>query len=158
MIAYTRESYWWHTKRYYSLLALNKGTWYRGYLFSEQNKNEKWTYPKVRFEEIDTDSAIRLVSHLDKMGFYKMSRDSLHIIEKNNPDGTVSVKGITDGVNYKFEILYKNELAIIDAYEPEAFLEFLPEIKTRATFIKCRDWFVQKYDKLEPTGEYHLSY
>jgi len=158
MIAYTRENYWWHAKRYYSLLALNKGRWYRGYLFSEQLKSGKWTYPKIRFEEVDADSAMAMIGYLNKAGLYTLSQDSLNIDTKIVDEDKVRKFSVSDGVNYKFEILYKNELAIVEAYSPEYLLSKLPEIKTREAFIKCRDWFVRKYDELEPIGEYHLSY
>ncbi|MGN6397883.1 MAG: hypothetical protein ACTHMI_20085 [Mucilaginibacter sp.] len=158
MIAYTWESYWWRTKKHYRLLAVNKGAWYKGYFFSERLRNGKWTCPRVRFEEIDGDSAMRVVDYLNNLGFTKMSQDSLKIFSKMNTNGRIATRLIEDGVNYKFEILFKNELEIIEAYEPKEYLEFLPEIKTRNTFIKCRDWFVQKYDELEPVGEYNFDY
>jgi len=152
MIAYTRESFWWGDYKYYDLMALNKGIWYKGYLSSQLLKSGKWTYPKVRFKKIDPDSAKAIVDYVDSSGLLMLSRDSLRITDRI-VGGKRYPHSLSDGVNYKFEILVKNELETIEAYAPDFFLEKIPEIKTRAEFIKFREWFELKYMALEPIDE-----
>jgi len=152
MIAYTEESYWWGNRKFYNLLALKKGTWFKGYLSSQLLKSGKWTYPKVKFKEVDPDSAALIVKYLDQNGFYALSRASLSIDTKEI-DGKTHHFRRSDCVNYKFEILSANKLLIIESYDPEYLAEKIPEIKAKAAFIKYRDWFTLKYKALEPIEE-----
>ena len=153
MIAYTRESYWWGNRKLYSLLALKKGTWFKGYLSSQRLKSGKWTYPKVKFKEVDPDSARNIVNYLKAVGLFKLNQDSLKITKKHVNDNQTMAFSRSDGINYKFELLNKDTLTTIEAYEPEYFLSKLPEIKSRELFIKYRDWFTLKYKALEPIEE-----
>jgi hypothetical protein len=108
MLAYTEESYWWGNRKYYSLLALNKGTWFKGYLSSQLLKSGKWTYPKVKFKEVDPDSASSIINYLNTAGLFKLSQDSLKITKKRINDSVYTVFSLSDGVNYKFEMLNKD--------------------------------------------------
>ena len=153
MIAYTEESYWWGNRKFYNLLALKKGIWFKGYLSSQLLKSGKWTYPKVKFKEVDPDSASSIVNYLKTAGLFKLSQDSLKITKKRINDSVYTAFSLSDGVNYKFEMLNKDKLTIIEAYEPEYFLQRIPDINAMAAFIKYRDWFTLKYKALEPIDE-----
>jgi len=143
---------WWGNRKFYNLLALKKGTWFKGYLSSQLLKSGKWTYPKVKFKEVDPDSAALIVKYLDQNGFYALSRASLDINTKE-VGGKIHHFRRSDCINYKFEILSANKLLIIESYDPEYLAEKIPEIKAKTAFIKYRDWFTLKYKALEPIEE-----
>src|SRR6185437_11847248 len=148
LIAFTRESYWWSNLENYSLLALKNGVCLKGVISSKRNKHGIWSKPKIKFKEINCDSAKYIVKYLNDVGFYSLNRDTLNINKKRINDNQVQLFSIDDGVNYKFEIVSKNDFLIIESYEPEYLLQKIPELRSRATFIKCRDWFLSKYKKL----------
>ncbi|MEP6612828.1 MAG: hypothetical protein ABJA76_13110 [Mucilaginibacter sp.] len=152
MIAYTQESFWWGNRKFYNLLALKKGTWFKGYLSSQHLKSGKWTYPRVKFKEVDPDSATFIAKYLNSEGFYTLNNASLNITTRQ-VNGKVQHFSLSDAVNYKFEILVGDKLAIIQSYAPAYFFEKIPEDTARAAFIKYRDWFELKYKALEPIDE-----
>ena len=86
--------------------------------------------------------------NLNDAGFYSLNRDSLNISSKKINDKQNEVFSVDDGINYKFEILSKSDFLIIESYEPEYFLQKIPELRSRKEFVKCRDWFLVKYKNL----------
>jgi hypothetical protein len=148
LIAFIRESYWWSNLKDYSLLAFQNGVCLKGYIYSKKNKHGIWSKPKIKFKAVNCDSANYIVKYLNDGGFYSLNRDTLNINRKKINDKQNKVYSIDDGVNYKFEIISKKDFLIIESYMPEYFLEKIPELKSRATFIKCRDWFLSKYKSL----------
>jgi hypothetical protein len=148
LIAYTRESYWWSNLKSYSLLAFQNGACLKGAIYSKKNKHGIWSKPEIKFDEINCDSAKYIVEYLNDAGFYLLNRDTLNINKRKIDDKKVEMFSVEDGVNYKFEIISKNDFLIIESYEPEYLFKKLPELTSRGTFIKCRDWFLSKYKSL----------
>ena len=77
LLAYTTESYWWGNMKYYNLLAVKNGIWFKGGFYSKKRKNNKWTKPKISFEEVSQDSARSIIRYLKEKGFYSLNRDTL---------------------------------------------------------------------------------
>jgi len=148
LIAYTRESYWWENLKDCNVLAFKDGVCLKGYIYSKKNKNGIWSKPKIKLHEVNCDSAKMIQTYLNDAGFYTLNRDTLNINHKEINDKQDAVFSVDDGVNYKFEILTKKDFLIIESYEPEYFLQKIPELRTREEFIKCRDWFLSKYKNL----------
>jgi hypothetical protein len=148
LIAYTSESYWYSSIRNYQILAFKNSTCLKGYFYSKKNKHNVWSKPKIKFKGINCDSANSIVKHLNDAGFYSLNRDSLNINRRKINGRQDEILSVDDGVNYKFEIFNKNNFIIIESYMPEYFLQKIPELKSRETFIKCRDFFLLKYNAL----------
>ena len=148
IIGYTRESYWWSDKEIYSLLAFKNGICLKGSFYSKRRKNDSWSKPRIKFVEINRDSASFILNYLRDAGFFALNRDTLNINHRSINDKQDEVFSVDDGVNYKFEILTRNSFTIIESYQPDYFLEKLPEYKSRGIFIKCRNWFVAKLNSL----------
>ncbi len=148
LIAYTTESYWYSNIINYQLLVFKKGICLKGSFFSKKNKHNTWSEPKIKFKEINCDSANYIVKYLNDAGFYSLNRDSLNVNKRKINEKQDEVFTINDGVDYKFEIFSKTKFLIIESYMPEYFLKKIPELKSRETFIKCRDWFLLKYNAL----------
>jgi len=148
IMAYSVSSYWRGNTAQYNLLALKDGVWLKGYLHTQKRKNNTWRKPLVVFKEVDPDSASYIMKYLDSAGFYSLNRDSLNISERRVNDDNIQRITISDAINYKFEILSRNDFLVIESYAPEFFFEKMPEIKSRGAFIKLRDWFLLKYKVL----------
>jgi len=148
IIGYTRESYWWSGKKTYSLLAFKNGICLKGSFYSKRGKNDSWSKPRIKFIAINRDSATFILNYLSDAGFFSLNRDTLNINHRSISDKQDEVFSVDDGVNYKFEILTGNSFTIIESYQPDYFLEKLPEYKSREIFIKCRNWFVAKFNSL----------
>ena len=148
IIGYTRECYWWSDKEIYSLLAFKNGICLKGSFYSKRRKNNSWSKPRIKFEEISKDSADFILNYLSDAGFFGLNRDTLNINHRSISDKKDEVFSVQDGVNYRFEILTKSTFTIVESYQPDYFFEQLPEFKSRGLFIKCRNWFVEKYRNL----------
>jgi hypothetical protein len=141
LIAYTEESYWWSNKEHYQILGLKEGHWSLITLTSKRKKNGEFTKPSIRIDYFDNNGGQILLSQLNQTNFWALERDSLNIKHRQNPDSTKTEFSLSDGVNFRFEILTKEGFRIIEAYEPEYFFEKIPEIKARQRFIINRDIF-----------------
>ncbi len=148
IIGFTAECYWWSDRKPYRLLAFKNGIWLKGYFYSKRRKNHSWTNPTIKLKEINKDSANSILNYLSDAGFFVLNRDTLNIDRRKINDKQDEVFSISDAVNYRFEILTKNTFTIIESYQPDYFLEKLPEFKSREIFIKYRDWFIEKYKNL----------
>lgn len=148
LIAFNNESYWWGNSKRYTLLAFKEGVCFKGTVSLKKNKHEVWSKPKLKLKKVNCDSAKQIVNYFNEAGFYLLNRDSLNINKKMINDTLFEVFTIDDGVNCKFEILSKKSFLIIESYEPDYFLKKIPELKSRRTFIKCRDFYLSKYKEL----------
>lgn len=80
---------------------------------------------------------------LDQHKFGALNRDSLNIKTRDNGDGTITELSLHDATNHKFEIITKSNFTIVESYAPEYFLEELPKLTIRKTFINCRNLFLK---------------
>ncbi|MCG2612607.1 hypothetical protein LZZ90_13940, partial [Flavobacterium sp. SM15] len=141
IIAYTTQCYWWSDKKNYVVYAFKNNTWEKIIVDSKRKKNGNWTKPKSKSHIISNQKANELIQTLSKKSFWDLKREELNIDKQKNDDGSVTKFSLHDGVNYRFEIITKQDFRIIESYEPEYFLEKMPEIKERKIFINCRDDF-----------------
>lgn len=158
-IAYSTESYWWISRKDFYILASRANRWYLITYKKHYQKDTSGQYyydtvtaPTISFsrQRVSNKNIKKLFSVLDAQRFWSMNTDSLDIDEKKNSDTSYLSMSITDGVLYRFEVNSGAKKRIVDAYEPEELLEFLPEITVRRNFIICRDAFVdlkRKYIK-----------
>lgn len=161
LIAYTSQSYWWSDRKNYVFLGLKNGKWEKGSYTSSKGKNEKWTKPKIKVHFVNGDSALAVINLIGSNGFYLLNRDSLNIskraireseradfvLEPGEILDSVSTN-ISDGVNYRFEVVNKGTFTIIESYEPQFYLEYIPEIKQREVFLNCMKLFLKKFYSL----------
>ncbi|HVS93299.1 MAG TPA: hypothetical protein VHE59_14775 [Mucilaginibacter sp.] len=145
VISCNSQSYWWSDKKIYEVLAYGNGHWERISLYSKRHHNGKWSKPYIKIDSFDNERAEKLIELFNKNDFWHLSNDSLNIHQKRINDTLFKTYDISDDVNYKFEIMTKNDFLIIQCYAPEYFLEKIPEIKSREVFIKCRDEFLSAY-------------
>jgi hypothetical protein len=141
LIAYTEESYWLSDRQFYQILALKDGQWSSITFASTRKKNGDFRIPTIRINSFDNDKAQLLLNQMDQLDFWTLNSDSLNITQRENPDSTATTYTLSDGANYKFEIMTTEGYKVIEAYEPEYFLEKLPEIKIRQKFINGRNIF-----------------
>jgi len=147
IISFTRESYWWGNKRFFWILGHKQDHWEKLFLSEKQKKNSEWSKPVISKEEFNQNNADSIVNFFNQNRFWELNRDSLNINQREIDDKKNQVFSISDAVNYKFEILSKQEFLIIACYAPEHFLEKIPEIKCREVFIRCRDFFISQLKK-----------
>jgi hypothetical protein len=136
LIAYTMESYWWSDKKYYEILIFRNNNWEKFSLRMMRKRNHEFSKPIISKQRINNDS-FKLIDDLTTLNFWSLKSEDLNIT-KHHKDSVVTKYSIDDGVNYKFEILTKNEFRIIEAYEPEYFLMKMPETVDREIFIKAK--------------------
>jgi hypothetical protein len=141
LIAYSEDCYWWSNKQDYQLLAVKEGKWCKLNVSSRKKKNGDFTKPTITHTRIDNRSGELLLKQFNEIEFWALDRDSLNITTKQVNDSVSTNYSLSDGVNYKFEILTKESYKIIEAYEPEYFLTRLPEFKQRQTFIIARNLY-----------------
>lgn len=165
IIAYTEQSYWWANRKNYKILTCSDNIW-SWWTYSDNliqgtlNKKTK----KVIVDTIKTghyfkgktiltsSSALELLLNLGSNNFWSLNNDSLnqsrlYPIRILNGDTTFRTASISDGINYRFEILSKARLRVIESYEPDYFLELFPDMIERTKFIKSRDTFLSWWDK-----------
>ena len=145
VISCCSQSYWWSDRESYEILAYGNGHWQKISLYSKRNHNGKWSKPSIKIDSFDNSRAKRLIEIFNKNDFWHLSNDSLSIHQKRINDTLFKAFDISDAVNYKFEVMTKNSFSIIQCYDPEYFMENIPEIKSRAIFIKCRDEFLSAF-------------
>lgn len=136
LLAYSTESYWWSDKKDYQVLAFNENKWEIINVSLQRNKRREWSEPRISYKSINFNRANNLISQLTEISFWDLQRETLNESKVENEDGTISKYSISDGINYKVEILDENKYRIIEAYEPEYFLSHMPNIKEREIFIR----------------------
>jgi hypothetical protein len=141
LIAYSEESYWWSNKRYYRILATKDGQWHCLRHSSKQKKDKSFSKAIITRRRIRKESGEMLLGKLSRLGLWTLNQDSLNYTTKDNGGGRSMTYTVSDGVNYKFEILTKEGFKLISAYEPDYFLTELPEYKQRQKFIEARNAF-----------------
>lgn len=147
LIAYSSDSYWSSNMRAYKILAIKNGSYLKGTYISKSKGNNKWAKPVIKFEKANIDTAREIVKYFNNSKFWSLNRDTLNIHEKKTDTLTWSL-GCDDCATNKFETISTDGFSIIESIAPETYLEFLPELKSREVFIKCRNWFLSKYKKL----------
>ena len=145
LIAYSEDGYWWSNKQYYEILALKDSGWFRLSLTSRKKKDGSFTKPTIIKKKINETSGEIILNQLQEIGFFTLDRDSLNIKTKLINDSISEHYTTSDGVNYRFEILSEENFRVIEAYEPEYFLEKLPEFKKRQKFIIGRNLYKTIY-------------
>jgi hypothetical protein len=164
-IAYTEQSYWWSDRKSYKILACSDNKWtswtYSDYFiqWTKKKRKKKMLVDTVRngqfFKgktELESTSALQLLSALGSNDFWTLNNDSLNqtrIIETRIENGdTINRKAsISDGINYRFDILTKTKLRVIESYEPDYFLKLFSDMVDRRKFLKSRDTFLLWWDK-----------
>ncbi|QHL87485.1 hypothetical protein GU926_08555 [Nibribacter ruber] len=141
LISYSEESYWWSNKLDYKILATKDETWYCLRYTSKQKKDKSFSKPFITKQKIRKKKGDLLLDELSRLGFWTLNQDSLNYATKDNDGGRSMTYTVSDGVNYKFEILTKEGFKLISAYEPDYFLIELPEYKQRQKFIEARNVF-----------------
>lgn len=164
IIAYTEQSYWWSDKKSYKILSCANNKWslwtYSDYFahLTKKKRSKKTAIDTVRkgqFFESKTkfqDSAIgQLLTNFSNNGFWTLSNDSLNqtyiTTRIENGDTITTRHDISDGINYRFDILTKDKLRVIQSYEPDYFVKLFPAMIDRKQFIKSRDFFLSWWDK-----------
>lgn len=142
LIAYTEECYWWSNQINYRVFAKQNEKWFFFAVSAHRPKNKtEFSKPTVRKKRVNADKVNALLNDWNDISFLNLDNDSLHItaIERTLPtDSTIKIKEVhflSDGVNFRFEIITPTQYRIIEAYEPAYFLKEIPEIKLRQTFI-----------------------
>ena len=136
-IGYTCQSYWWSNQYNYDVIAKKGDEWNYYSLWSKKKKNGNWSTLKMKRKSINQDLGDLLINYLDDKELLSLSNDCLNNNEIIVNDSIVRQMTISDGINYKFEIIKNGKLKIIEAYEPEYYLEVKPSSNCRRTFI---DW------------------
>lgn len=165
IIAYTEQSYWWSDRKNYKILAYSNNKWtswtYSDYFIPWTKKKDKKkiivdTVRNGQFfkdkADLESTSVLQLLSALNCNDFWTLNNDSLNqsrIIETRIENGdTINRKAsISDGINYRFDILSKTKLRVIESYEPDYFFKLFPDMVDRSKFLKNRDTFLSWWDK-----------
>jgi hypothetical protein len=137
LIAYSTESYWSSNKKDYQILACKNGKWEKIFVHSKKKKNGNWSMSSLSYKSINSEKVNQLLSKFNNLSFWELENEKLNQTKEKNENGEVIKYSISDGVNYRFEILQGSNLRTIESYEPEYFLEKMPKIQERETFIKC---------------------
>jgi hypothetical protein len=145
VIAYQEEGYWGNSNVIYQVLALRNGKWH--YITQGKN-NKKSLMPRMTSKKIDNDLGNNLLDKLNQISFWSLSSDSLNIRTRKIDDSTSTLYSRTDGVNYRFEIFTKGDYRVIQAYEPDYYLEKIPEVVSRETFVDARKAFKDLLKKI----------
>lgn len=148
VIGYSTSSYWSRSSNMYHFLAFKDGECFKARLVSGRINDTTWSEPVIQSQKVNIIKAKKIVNHLKNTGFFSLDRDSLDISGRPKSGRYTTKYSRTDGVNYRFEIIVGNELLIVESYEPEFFLEKMPELRQRAQFVKDRDWFLKQYKRL----------
>ncbi|GAA4313786.1 hypothetical protein [Nibribacter koreensis] len=141
LISYSEESYWWSNRCEYRILATKDDAWYCLRYTSKQKNDKSFSKPFITKQKIRKKKGDLLLDELSRLGFWTLNQDSLNYTTKHNGGGRTTTYTVSDGVNYKFEILTREEFKTISAYEPDYFIQELPEYKQRQMFIYSRNAF-----------------
>ena len=165
VIAYTEQSYWWSDWKNYKILAYSSNNWtswtYSDYIiqWTKKRRRSKMIVDTVRTgqffkgkKEFQNPFVLQFLTDLDSDGFWTLNNDSLNqtrIIETRieNGDTLYRKASISDGINYRFDVLGKNKLQVIESYEPDYFLKLFPDMIDRKKFVNSRDTFLRWWDK-----------
>ncbi len=140
-------------KTFITILALQNKRWKKIILSFPDSKPTSLTIKKTSFA---STKVTQLLKDLALQNFWSLSDDSLNMMGiapkiplknyvKNDTIVIVSAKSkirVLDGSTYYFEILQGSALRYYRCEDPEIYLEYYPEIKSRAYFIKARDAFI----------------
>ena len=165
IIAYTEQSYWWANRKNYKILTCSDNTW-SWWTYSDNfiqgtlnKKTKKVIVDTIKIGHyfkgktiLTSSSALELLLNLGSNNFWSLNNDSLnqsrlYLIRILNGDTTFRTASISDGINYRFDILNKTRLRVIESYEPDYFFELFPDMIERRKFIKSRDTFLSWWDK-----------
>lgn len=141
VIAYTEGSYWSGNRIYYRMFALRRGQWSFLTLFASRRKNGNLTFPIIKEQWIPEAPVLFLLNQLSEINFWALRNDSLNIQTRQVNETTTEIFNLSDGVNERFEVMTRTGYHVIQAYEPAYYLENLPEITCRKTFILGRNLF-----------------
>jgi hypothetical protein len=165
VIAYTEQSYWWSDRKSYKILAFSDDNWtywtYSDYFiqWTKKKRQKKVIIDTVRNGQffkgkgkLENTSVLQLLSALSRNDFWTLNNDSLNqtrIIETRIENGdTINRKAsISDGINYRFDIITKDRLRVIESYEPGYFLKLFPDMADRRKFMNSKDSFLKWWDK-----------
>lgn len=136
-IGFTSQSYWWSDKYNYDVITRIGMEWNFFSLKAKRKKNGKWSTLKMKRKSINQELGNSILEYMNEISFLSLDNECLSNNEIIVNDSTVQQITISDGVNYKFEIIKNGNLQIIEAYEPEYYLEKKPNSICRKTFI---DW------------------
>ena len=165
IIAYTEQSYWWANRKNYKILAFSNNKWsswtYSNYFVQGTKKNgiEKITVDTIKIGHYFLENTVlkyssvsELLTNLESNNFWTLNNDSLNQsrlfpIKIKNGDTTFRIASISDGINYRFDIISKSRLRVIESYEPDYFLELFTDMFERRKFILNRDIFLSWWKK-----------
>ncbi len=163
-IAYTEQSYWWSDQKSYKILTYSDNKWtswtYSDYFIQRTKKKGKKKIPVDTVRngkflkgkaDLENISVLQLISTLDSNDFWTLNVDSLNktIVKTwvENGDTMVRKVSVSDGVNYRFDILTKGSLRVIESYEPDYFIKLCADMEERRKFVKSRNAFLKWWDK-----------
>ena len=147
-IAYTADSYWWAEKKDFYILAFSNKKWTLITYKKHYYKDTAYLYDTTKMPDVTVSKrkvsrrqVNKLFTILNNERFWTLDTDSLNITSRKLTDSTSIKMDITDGVNYKFEIVANSRMRIVQAYEPYEYLKHFPEIIIRQNFINCLEAF-----------------
>ncbi|GAB2815575.1 hypothetical protein [Ferruginibacter profundus] len=114
--------------------TVRTGTWYKSKL------------------TVDNRAVQQLFDSLSAIHFWYLHNDSLNQTRKvirriDNGDTSYTNAGITDDINYRFDIVFKSKRRIIQSYAPEYFVSLFPDMTDRKVFMQGREIFLRWWDK-----------
>ncbi|QXV66192.1 hypothetical protein INP83_03620 [Mucilaginibacter sp. 21P] len=145
IVAYTTEGYWQSNVIYYALIAEKQGVYYKGTMICKRKVDKSWLAPVLKMKPANTKKAKVIIDKLNEANLWKIKTDSLNNQIHHNADGYSVASSLSDGTNYRFELIAGDKFIAIEAYEPDWFAEKLPEYTQRKQFIKIRDEFLKAY-------------
>lgn len=162
-VAYTEQSYWWSDRKSYKILACSDNQWtswtYSDYTiqWTKKKGSKKILVDTVRYgqftkgkTDLKNSSVLHLFSALDSNYFWELNNGSLNetVVKTwvENGDTVVRKASVSDGVNYRFDILTKESLRVIESYEPDYFLKLSADMEERKKFVKSRDAFLKWWE------------
>ncbi len=142
IISFNSQSYW-SSKYYYQILAKKAENWDKITLVIKKNKKGNFLKPNIKKEKFSEQIAENLIAGLTSKSFWNLNRDSLNNDKvEDKKTGTIHKYSLSDGTDFRFEIIKNTEFLLIDAYEPEYYLKKIPEVISRKTFISCANLFI----------------
>jgi hypothetical protein len=149
----------------YKIIAYNKKRWssftYSNFSIqgSFNKKTKQFSTDTIRTGQLYSSKLNINKYHIQKLfdglsaiNFWILNNDSLnqtrkYIFRIRDGDTTYRYANITDDLNYRFDILFKNKARVIQSYAPEYFLSLFPDMKERSIFLKGRRIFLAWWDK-----------
>ncbi|MFB9077514.1 hypothetical protein ACFFLS_18620 [Flavobacterium procerum] len=149
----------------YNVLALKNGKWKSWTYLSnfiqwkKEGKNGPIKIDTIKTgtffgngKDVNSSKVNKLLAKFKENDFWKLKNDSLNqtrIIQTYIDGGdTIRKKAvITDGKNYVFNVLTRNNARKIQSYYPEYFVKLFPDMTDRKKFIESRDYFLDWWKK-----------